>query len=60
MTGFFFILNKANLLRVTEQQESDGMDITKHGGLAYNTQPSNVAQKIGTARVSPAEDVETA
>lgn len=60
MTGFFFLLKKANMLRVPEQEENDGLDITKHGGLAYNTLPSDLAQKIGNARVSPAEIIEEA
>lgn len=55
MTLFFFALKKANMLRVTEEDEDAGMDVTKHGGLAYNNQVSNLAQVLGNSRVSPGD-----
>lgn len=60
MTLFFFTLKKCNLLRVSEAEENEGLDITKHGGLAYNTRPSDIAQKINNSRVSPADIGESA
>lgn len=55
MTIFFFALKKANMLRVSEEDEDAGMDVTKHGGLAYNNQVSNLAQVLGNSRVSPGD-----
>ena len=55
MSAFFFALKKANLLRVSVEDENAGMDVTKHGGLAYNNQVSNLAQVLGSSRISPGE-----
>lgn len=59
MTAFFLVLKHMNMLRVPEDDENVGMDISKHGGLAYNSRPSDIAQKINNSRVSPA-DIEAA
>lgn len=59
-TAFFLILKKTDMLRVPEDEEHVGMDISKHGGLAYNNRPSDLAQKINNSRVSPADIEESA
>ncbi|CAE5970519.1 unnamed protein product [Arabidopsis arenosa] len=35
MGTLFFILKKLNLLRISEKDEMQGMDMTRHGGFAY-------------------------
>jgi Amt family ammonium transporter len=37
MTPFFMTLNHFGLFRVSQLEEEVGMDISKHGGAAYNT-----------------------
>ena len=32
----FFALKKAGILRVSEEEEMAGMDVSHHGGSAYN------------------------
>jgi ammonia channel protein AmtB len=53
-TVFFFGLKKMDMFRVTDEDEEDGLDLTEHGGFAYNSRPSEVAQNMGNSRVSPA------
>jgi len=35
MFPFFFLLKVIGIFRVTEEQEEDGLDVSKHGGSAY-------------------------
>ena len=35
MGTLFFILHKLNLLRSSHEEEMAGLDLTSHGGLAY-------------------------
>ena len=35
---FFFILSKLNMLRIPEEEEEMGLDISHHGGHAYETE----------------------
>lgn len=41
MGNLFFRLNKIGLLRISTEDEMTGMDMTRHGGLAYDDTPSN-------------------
>jgi hypothetical protein len=51
---FFFGLQKLNKLRVSEEDEDDGLDIATHGGFAYSNRPSEMEQQVGNSRVAPA------
>jgi hypothetical protein len=42
MSGFFHAMKAAKLLRVPENQETDGLDLTKHGGTAYNDRQASL------------------
>ncbi|KAI4339355.1 hypothetical protein MLD38_024308 [Melastoma candidum] len=35
MGTMFFVLHKLNLLRISHEEEMEGMDVTSHGGVAY-------------------------
>lgn len=35
MGTMFFLLHKLNLLRSSPEEEMEGLDLTSHGGLAY-------------------------
>lgn len=36
MGSLFYVLCKLKMLRITPEEEMDGMDVTSHGGFAYN------------------------
>ncbi|KNA14587.1 hypothetical protein SOVF_106170 [Spinacia oleracea] len=36
MGSLFYVLHKLKMLRVTPEEETEGMDVTSHGGFAYN------------------------
>lgn len=41
MAPLFYILHKLNLLRISPDDEIAGMDVTRHGGSAYNLDPND-------------------
>ena len=58
MGPLFFILNSLNLLRIPPDQEIAGMDVTRHGGSAYNLEDNPGPQLLGPTLDKPAtEDV---
>nr|AJB28752.1 ammonium transporter 1 [Salicornia europaea] len=36
MGSLFYVLHKMKMLRITHEEEMEGMDVTSHGGFAYN------------------------
>ena len=40
--GLFFLLKTAGMLRASAEEEAAGLDESKHGGSAYNMEPSKV------------------
>ena len=40
--GLFFALKMAGMLRASAEEEAAGLDESKHGGSAYNMEPSKV------------------
>lgn len=45
MIPFFMLLKVAGIFRVTEEQEEDGLDVSKHGGSAYQMDDSSTKIK---------------
>lgn len=59
MAPLFFGLHKLKLLRVSREDEMAGMDMTRHGGMAYlyhdEDENSNLPQFISTNRIQPGD-----
>ncbi|KAH6809162.1 ammonium transporter 1 [Perilla frutescens var. frutescens] len=53
MGPLFFILHKLKLLRISEDDEMAGMDLTRHGGFAYAYDDDTPKQGIQMRRVEP-------
>ncbi|CAH9137301.1 unnamed protein product [Cuscuta epithymum] len=50
MGPLFYILHKLNLLRISEEDEMSGMDLTRHGGFAYVYDDEDHDQRPGGSR----------
>lgn len=53
MGPLFFILHRLKLLRISEEDELKGMDLTRHGGFAYVYEDHSVRPGIQMGRVEP-------
>lgn len=64
MGPLFYVLKKMNLLRISREDETAGMDLTRHGGFAYvyhdeediSMRPAFMMTKIEPNNTSPSTD----
>ncbi|CAH9051068.1 unnamed protein product [Cuscuta epithymum] len=52
MGPLFYVLHKLGLLRISHEEETAGMDLTSHGGYAYNDDDIREAKKTDFAMVT--------
>ncbi|XP_061358910.1 ammonium transporter 1 member 1 [Gastrolobium bilobum] len=53
MGPLFFVLNKLKLLRISTEDELAGMDLTRHGGFAYDYEDESHKNGIQLRKIEP-------
>jgi Amt family ammonium transporter len=57
MGPLFYILNKLKLLRISEEDELAGMDMTRHGGFAYAYEHDALKHGVEMRKVEPSPNL---